>query len=133
MANLVQVTPLFHVPNFASALDLFTRVLGFVILFRMTNYAYLEREEVGVRILENPDRPVVDPSQARMTVYFDVRDVDLLFTELKPELDSLPVDDVKGPVNQTWGQRELLVRAPDGHWMAFGQPVNARVETASCT
>jgi hypothetical protein len=53
-----------------------------------------------------------------------VRDVDSLYAELKPKLDTLPKEDVHGPVNQPYGQRELLVLAPDGNLLAFGQAIS---------
>jgi len=49
--------------------------------------------------------------------------VDRLYAELKPKLDTLPKGDVYGPVNQTYGQRELLVLAPDGNLIAFGHAI----------
>jgi hypothetical protein len=61
----------------------------------------------------------------RIAYYIDVRDVDLLYTELKPKFDTLPKGDVGGPINQKWGQRELLVLAPDGNLIAFGQRIDA--------
>jgi hypothetical protein len=60
------------------------------------------------------------PGNRRYAYYIDVRDVDQLYAELKPKLDSLPKGDVYGPVNQPYGQRELLVLAPDGNLIAFG-------------
>lgn len=75
-----------------------------------------------LRILEEPGRAAAALEQARMTVYFDVRDVDALYAELQPRLQMLPAENVQGPVNQHWHQRELLIRLPDGHWLAFGQP-----------
>jgi hypothetical protein len=59
----------------------------------------------------------------RFAYYFDVRDVDRLYAELKPKLDTLPKGDVHGPVDQSDGQRELLVLAPDGNLLAFGQAI----------
>jgi hypothetical protein len=53
-----------------------------------------------------------------------VRDVDQLYAELKPKLDTLPQGDVHGPVNQHYGQRELLVLAPDGNLIAFGHALS---------
>jgi len=52
-----------------------------------------------------------------------VRDVDALYAELKPKLDTLPKSDVHGPANKEYGQRELLILAPDGNILAFGQPI----------
>jgi hypothetical protein len=57
----------------------------------------------------------------RVAYYIDVRDVDALCAELKPQLDTLPQRDVHGPTNKSYGQRELLVLAPDGNLLAFGQ------------
>ncbi len=66
-----------------------------------------------------PRRPVRDAS---LTILM-LRDVDQLYAELKPKLDTLPTRDVYGPVNQPYGQRELLVLAPDGNLIAFGQAI----------
>ena len=41
----------------------------------------------------------------------------------KPKLDSLPPKDVHGPADKHYGQRELLVLAPDGNLIAFGQAI----------
>lgn len=122
-SNIRQVTPMLHVPDFGPAFNFFTKVLGFEALFRVSTYAYLEREGAGARVLEERGRAVVPIENARTTVYFDVRDVDALYAELKPRLEGLPAEDVQAPRNQHWRQRELLVRLPDGNWLAFGQPV----------
>jgi hypothetical protein len=66
-----------------------------------------------------PRRQVRDAS---LTILI-VRDVDLLYAELKPKLATLPARDVYGPVNQPYRQRELLVLAPDGNLIVFGQAV----------
>ena len=63
--------------------------------------------------------------KSALAYYIDVRDVDQLYEELKPKLDMLPKGDVYGPVNQTYGQRELLVLAPDGNLIAFGAAIRA--------
>ena len=43
--------------------------------------------------------------------YFDVRDVDALYAELKPKLDKLPKGDVHGPADKPYHERELLILA----------------------
>ena len=63
------------------------------------------------------------PGNRRFAYYIDVRDVDQLYRELKPKLDRLPKGDVYGPIDQSYGQRELLVLAPDGNLLAFGQAI----------
>ena len=126
MANLLQATPFLHVPDLAVALDLFTRVLRFTIKYRATNYAYLEREGAAIRMLEEPGRSLQSEKRARVTVYIDVADVDALYSELAPDLAKLPAGDVEPPTDQSWNQRELQVRLPDGQWLTFGQPMAKR-------
>ncbi|MFN8179803.1 MAG: VOC family protein [bacterium] len=123
MSNIVQITPLLHVPDLARALDFFSRVLRFEVRFRVSGYAYLENGEAAVRILEERGRATPVRGQVCVTVYIDVRDVDALYAELLPALSTLPEGDVHAPIDQPWNQRELQVRMPDGHWLAFGQPV----------
>ena len=125
MSNFVQITPFIHVPDIEAAITFFGDVLGFELQFRMGEYAYMRRETVGVRLLQEQAPASAAPGDRRFAYYIDVRDVDALYTELKPKLDRLPHGDVFGPVNQTYGQRELLVLAPDGALIAFGQAIAA--------
>jgi len=124
MPRVHQVTPFLHVPDFEQALDLMTRVLRFEVKFLREEwrYAYLEWEGAGLRLLEERGRARAEPGvDARMTVYLDVADVDALYEELRPGLETLPEGDFWPPGDKKWGQRELHVRLPDGHWLALGQ------------
>ena len=123
MSNFIQITPFMHVEDIDRALAFFTGILGFKVLLRVSNYAYLERETAGFRILEQRGPDGAPPGNRRFAYYIDVRDVDGLYAELKPNLDTLPKGDVYGPVDQHYGQRELLVLAPDGNLIAFGQAI----------
>ncbi len=121
MSNFIQITPFMHVENLDRALTFFTETLGFETLFQAANYAYVRRETVSFRLLEQTGEDGAPPGNRRFAYYIDVHDVDAVYAELKPKLDSLPKGDVYGPVNQSYGQRELLVLAPDGNLIAFGQ------------
>jgi catechol 2,3-dioxygenase-like lactoylglutathione lyase family enzyme len=123
MPNFIQVTPFMHVVNMEKALTFFNDILGFETLLRQEDYAYLHRETVGFRIIEHCGTDGAPPGNRRFAYYIDVHDVDRLYAELKPKLDTLPKGDVYGPVNQNYGQRELLVLAPDGNLLAFGQGI----------
>jgi catechol 2,3-dioxygenase-like lactoylglutathione lyase family enzyme len=125
MANFIQVTPFMTVSELEGAVRFFTEILGFEVLLRFDDYAYVEREEVGFRILGVRGPEGAPPGNRRFAYYIDVRDVDLVYAELKLKLDLLPKGDVYGPVNQSYGQRELLVLAPDGNLLAFGQKIAA--------
>jgi catechol 2,3-dioxygenase-like lactoylglutathione lyase family enzyme len=123
MSTFIQITPFMHVDDLDRAVAFFTETLGFEERLRASNYAYVHRETVGFRILEQTGADGAPPGNRRFAYYIDVRDVDQLYAELKPRLDALPKGDVYGPVNQSYGQRELLVLAPDGNLIAFGQAI----------
>ena len=128
MSNFIQITPFIHVDDLDKALAFFNGVLGFETRFRAAGYAYVHRETAGIRILENTGKDGAPPGNRRFAYYIDVRDVDALHAELKPALDMLPPDDVHGPADKHYGQRELLVVAPDGNLIAFGQAIAERVQ-----
>lgn len=123
MSNFIQITPFMHVTDIERALTFFTETLGFKTLYRMDNYAYIHRETVGFRLLEEKGPDGAPPGNRRFAYYIDVHDVDSLYAELKPKLDLLPKGDVHGPADKHYGQRELLVLAPDGNLIAFGHAI----------
>jgi catechol 2,3-dioxygenase-like lactoylglutathione lyase family enzyme len=129
MSNFIQVTPFMHVDDLDRAVAFFTEILGFKTLVYGGGYAYVHRETAGFRILQQTGSDGAPPGTRRFAYYIDVRDVDGLHAELKPKLDTLPAGDVYGPVNQGYGQRELLVLAPDGNLIAFGQAIGPRQPT----
>jgi catechol 2,3-dioxygenase-like lactoylglutathione lyase family enzyme len=132
MANFRQITPFMHVADLEDALRFFQDVLGFSVPYREGNYAYVERDGVAIRILEDHDPPP-QPGDRRFAYYIDVHDVDALYAELKPRLDTLPPRDVHGPADKSYGQRELLVLAPDGNLIAFGQAIASGSRESSDT
>jgi catechol 2,3-dioxygenase-like lactoylglutathione lyase family enzyme len=123
MSNFIQVTPFMIVEDINRAVNFFTDILGFKTLVRYSDYAYVHRETAGFRIWEQTGKDAAPPGTRRFAYYIDVRDVDQLYAELKPKLDTLPKGDVHGPANKPYGQRELLVLAPDGNLLAFGQAI----------
>jgi catechol 2,3-dioxygenase-like lactoylglutathione lyase family enzyme len=124
MSNFIQVTPFMMVEDIERALAFFTGILGFEAVIRDSNYAYVHRETVGFRILEQTGPEGAPPGNRRFAYYIDVRDVGRLYDELKPKLDTLPKGDVHGPADKSYGQRELLVLAPDGNLLVFGQGIH---------
>ncbi len=121
----IQVTPFMHVPDIDAAVTFFEDILGFKTLFRESDYAYVQREAVGFRLLQNRGDDGAPPGNRRFSYYVDVRDVDALYAELKPKLDTLPAKDVHGPADKPYKQRELLVLAPDGNLIAFGHAIKS--------
>lgn len=130
MSNFIQITPFMHVQDIEKALAFFNDILGFETQWRMANYAYVHRETAGFRILEQKGPDGAPPGNRRFAYYIDVRNVDQLYAELKPRLDTLPKGDVHGPADKSYWQRELLILAPDGNLIAFGQAIDAeKIET----
>ena len=124
MSSFIQITPFMHVDDVDRAAAFFVDMLGFELRVRFADYAYVARETVGIRMLQNHGSDGAPPgNRRRFAYYIDVRDVDRLYAELKPKLDTLPAGDVHGPVDQHYGQRELLVLSPDGNLIAFGQAI----------
>jgi catechol 2,3-dioxygenase-like lactoylglutathione lyase family enzyme len=130
VSNFIQITPFMHVQDIEKALAFFNDILGFETQWRMANYAYVHRETAGFRILEQKGPDGAPPGNRRFAYYIDVRNVDQLYAELKPRLDTLPKGDVHGPADKSYWQRELLILAPDGNLIAFGQAIDTEnIET----
>ncbi len=123
MPNFIRVTPFMIVDDLERALSFFVEILGFKVRDRVPDYAYIERETAAFRIWEQRGPDAAPPGTRRFAYYIDVHDVDQLYAELKPKLDTLPKGDVYGPVNQNYGQRELILLAPDGNLLAFGHAI----------
>ncbi len=124
MTNTLQITPFMHVRDLAPAVAFLQDVLGFETVVRMGGeYAYLEREGAGIRVLAYRDAHKFEGGRDRFAYYIDVRNVDAVYAELKGRLEGLPAGDVHGPADKGYGQRELLVRAPDGQLIVFGAEI----------
>lgn len=123
MSNTLQITPFMHVRDLAGAIAFLEEVLGFETFVRLPGYAYLEREGAGLRVMEREDAVVFPADCGRFAYYIDVRDVDDVHRALKPKLDTLPEGHVHGPADKAYGQRELIVRAPDNQLLVFGAAI----------
>ena len=126
MSTVHQITPFLHVPNLQQALALLCDVLTFELKYREPDYAYLELQNSGLRVLEEATRVTISDGNARMTVYVDITDVDELYERLRPRLGQLPTEMVEAPQDKPWRQREFMVRLPDGNWIVFGQAVRQK-------
>lgn len=125
MPNIFRITPFMHVPDIEAALHFFTEILGFTCYFRQGTYAYVQRETAAFRLLQNHGDGGAPPGNRRFAYYCDVEDLAVLLDELKPRLDTLPEGHVQGPRDQPYGQRELMIVAPDGNLLVFGQSISA--------
>jgi hypothetical protein len=123
MSNTLQITPFMHVRELEPAIA-FLEMLGFETVIRIgPDYAYLDREGAGMRVLARRDAILFPPGNGRFAYYIDVHDVDQVHLALKDKLAALPAGDVHGPADKGYGQRELIVRAPDGQLLVFGADI----------
>jgi catechol 2,3-dioxygenase-like lactoylglutathione lyase family enzyme len=123
MTKIHQITPFLHVPDLEAALAFFCDTLGFERTYRESDYAYVELEGCGLRLLEEPSRRLTADGKARVSVYIDVSDIDALHARMAPALAALPPDRVEPLMDKPYRQREFQVRMPDGDWLNFGAPV----------
>jgi catechol 2,3-dioxygenase-like lactoylglutathione lyase family enzyme len=120
-SNLYRITPFMHVPDIAAAVAFFTEIVGFECRFRQGSYAYVQREAAAFRLVENASDDGAPPGNRRFCYYVDVHDVEAIAAELAPKASLLNDGDIYGPIDQIYGQRELMVVAPDGNLLVFGQ------------
>ncbi len=120
--NFIRITPFIHVPDIDAAVTFFEE-LGFTAYFKFNDYAYVQRECAGVRLLQNRGEVGAPAGNRRFAYYIDVEDIEALCQDLKPKLDAMPKGDVHGPADKPYNQRELCVLAPDGNLLVFGQAI----------
>jgi catechol 2,3-dioxygenase-like lactoylglutathione lyase family enzyme len=121
--NTYQITPFMQVADFEAAIRFFVDTLGFEPIVNDGGYAYLEREGAGIRLLQNTDPAEQGTPHRGFAYYIDVRDVAVVLEQIGDRLAELPKGHVVGPVDQPYGQRELMIRAPDGNVLVFGQAI----------
>ena len=69
------ITPFLRVPDVDAAVAFFTDTLGFTVSIRAGDYAFVYRDDVAFRIVEDPLPP---RGGGRYGSYIDVDDVDAL-------------------------------------------------------
>ena len=123
--NTYQITPFVHVVDSDEAVRFFVDVLGFTAVVQQDGYAYLDREGAGLRVMGHRNDPEeIGAPHRGFAYYIDVKDVGVVLDQIGDRLALLPEGHVLGPVDQPYGQRELMIRAPDGNLVVFGQAID---------
>ncbi len=117
MTKLLQVTPFLFVQDLDGVVRFFQTGLAFRFLVRYDDFAYLQRDNAGIRLLQREDAAA--PAHA----YFDVEAVDELWAEFHSRLTTELRNNPDGPRDQTYGQREFTVFGPEGITLFFGQDI----------
>lgn len=118
MPLLTRVIPLLHMTNSAATEEFYCRQLGFTLAFAFRPgdgrldpcYMGVMREGVELHLSSH-----AGDSAAGSAVNIRAIDVD----ELHREFVGRGVPIQVGPVDQTWGLREMYVRDPDGNSIRF--------------
>lgn len=121
--NLVQITPFLGVSALAPAVAFYHDALGFAVFVDQGGYAYLERDRIGLRLLQLDEGACNPPGCGH--VYIDVRDASGLYAKLALAGSGLPPERLGPPKDQPHGQREFWVRDPDGNLVTFGEGIGA--------
>lgn len=125
MPNCRQITPFMHAADLGAAVRWFA-LIGFHPRFQQSNYAYVEREGVGFRLMQSAqDDGAPFPPHRGFAYYVDCGDVDAIVRETLPGLKAAGVKTL-GPINQAYNQREFIIEAPDGNMFVFGQAIPGR-------
>jgi len=123
-----RIVPIFRVTDMRAAIEFYCSTLGFAMDFSYSaspegpTYAAVS---IGGHQLHLST--FAGDGAAGTTAYCYVDDVDALFERFlaggfrTPGNPNSPVEE--GPVNQSWGMREVYVRDPDGNTLRFASPV----------
>ena len=121
--RLHQITPFVPCSQLDRQITFYRGILGFAVGFQADNYAFLRRDDVAVRLVQvDPDVDLTAPDR-QGSFYIDVQDIDALYADLAPQLDTLPDGRVRAPFNQDYGQREFHVIDEDCTLIFFGEAV----------
>ena len=120
MPRLAQITPLITSADIKKSIQFYADTLGFTVGYQSTDYAYLYRDNIAVRLLKSAEG---DGVADRQRWYIDVDGLADLFESMRPELEKLPKGRVKLPFDQFYGQREFHVIDEDNQLLMFGEAV----------
>lgn len=124
MSAMKDITPLVPVINIGKSVTFYKDYLGFEPTVQMDeDYAYLKRDEVGIRLLAAGEGVDLKDPKRQQSCYIDVTNIDDLYMELKPKLDQLPAGRVRPPFNTDYGQREFHVIDIDALLIIFGEGI----------
>ena len=112
-SNLLLAVPMLHVSDCKNIKNFYCKKLGFKIIseYKPNNssanpvYVIIKRDQTGLHLSSFSG----DGKPGGVAVIY-VKNVDSLFREFQNQ----GVEVGKGPVNQSWGDREMYITDPDG-------------------
>lgn len=122
--RLARITPFVPCSTLARQVGFYCDLLGFTVGFQARNYAFLQRGDVAIRLIEVAAGIDLTAPEREMSFYIDVEGIDALYRSPEPGLSTLPEGRVRGPFNQDYGQREFHVLDEDCTLVFFGQAID---------
>ena len=120
MADLTRTRCVLAVPNLATSVDYYTRVLGMAIDFTAPGWAFLSRGSFRLMLGECTDAmPAHETGDHSYFVYVTVEGIDEFYGELAGNGATL----MQNLADKPWRMREFGLRTPDGHRIMFGQEI----------
>lgn len=119
-----QITPFVLTSDLDTSIRFYCGILGFDCTFKADGYAFLRRDHAAIRVVVTPADVDLSDERRHQMIYIDVDDVDALYEQLKPGLDTLPQDRIRTPFDQHYGQREFHVADDYATLILFGQPLS---------
>ena len=129
-AEMEAITPIVPVTDEATSLAFYCDVLGFEARVHApdTHYALAVRDNASVILLGGADEDALAATRTNISAYVWVKDLDGLWSELSPSLNTLPEGRVRPPFTQDYGMREFHVKDPDGFLILFGEDAETKGE-----
>lgn len=109
------------VPDIAKAERFWCDVLGFRVQQKPEGWCFVARDNCRVMMGECPD--AIPPAELGDHSYFAY----IIFDDLRAyhaEIKSRGAEVMRGPTDQPWGMREMIVHTPDGHRIMFGEELD---------
>ncbi|MEL7093568.1 MAG: VOC family protein [Pseudomonadota bacterium] len=121
--RLTQITPFVPCTSLARQIAFFRDTLRFTVGFEAEDYAFLRRDDVAVRLVQVDGSVDLTHPERETSFYIDVENVDEVYAQMKPQLDTLAPGRVRAPFDQDYGQREFHVKDEDCTLIFFGEAI----------
>ncbi|MEO1026805.1 MAG: VOC family protein [Pseudomonadota bacterium] len=122
MPHLDGITPIVPVRDVGATAAFYRDTLGFDVRTLMDDgsFALVARDQAGVSLVRG-DEAALHATRNNISAYIWVKDLDALWDELSPKLNSLEEGRVRTPFTQSYQMREFHVKDPDGFLIFFGE------------
>ena len=111
------------VRDLAETIAFYRDVLGFEpqLVTEDGSFGTVVRGSAAIHFTTTRDAEALRATAMNLSLHVWVRNLDRLYDELRPKLESLPEDWVRPPFDQPYGVREFHVKDPDGCLLLFAE------------